>query len=114
MINDSFLDYILDILLTYGNVKSRRIFGGHGIYASGIMFAIIINNEIYFKADNILAKKYKVLGSYPFSYKRDNKIIALSYWIVPQEVLEDVDQLKSWFDSSLEVAKNNRKKKIYE
>lgn len=112
MINNSFLDYILDILLAYGNVKSRRMFGGFGIYLSGIMFAIIINNEIYFKVDSILAKKYKALGSYPFTYKRHNKIIALSYWIVPPEVLEDVDQLKIWFDSSLEIAKNNKKRNI--
>lgn len=111
MNNNWFIDYIIDILSTFGNIKSRRMFGGYGMYSDSVMFALISDDEIYFKADNILAEKYKALGSYPFAFKKDDKTIALSYWFVPPEILEDSDRLKDWFDSSLETAKNNKKKK---
>lgn len=111
MTNNGFVEYILDILSNYGNIRSRRMFGGYGIYLDKIIIGIIIDSEIYFKVDSNLVKKYKSLGSYPFTYKRGNKTISLSYWLVPPEILEDNDQLKDFFDRSLEIAKNNKKRK---
>lgn len=46
------------------------MFGGYGPYVDKTIFAIIINNKIYFKADKLLAEKYESLGFYPFAYKR--------------------------------------------
>lgn len=105
MTNSGFVDYILDILSDYGNIKSRKMFGGYGIYKDKTIFAIIIDDEIYFKADKILAEEYKSYGSHPFTYKRDEKTVALSYWYVPSEVLEDSDRLKIWFNKSLSIAR---------
>ncbi len=57
MTDNGFVEYILDILSDYGNIKSRRMFGGFGIYLDKIIFAIIIDNELYFKADsNIMTR----------------------------------------------------------
>ena len=112
MSGNGFVDYIIDILSEFGDIKYRRMFGGYGIYLNKIIFAIIINNEIYFKADRDLAEKYKASGSYPFYYKRDDKAISLSYWLVPSEVLEDGDHLKCWFDGSFKVAIDKKKLRI--
>ncbi|MGB4191509.1 MAG: TfoX/Sxy family protein [Rickettsiales bacterium] len=112
MNSSGFVEYILDILSPYGNIKSRRMFGGYGLYVEKIIFALIIEDEIYFKADIDLAENYKVLGSYPFTYKRDEKSIALSYWYVPSEVLEDNELLKSWFNQSLTVARKAKITKV--
>lgn len=105
-----FVEYITDILSSIKEVKSRKMFGGHGIYCNGTMFAIIIDNELYFKADNILAEEYKKFDSFPFTYKREDKTIALSYWYVPSEIIEDIDLLTDWFNKSLKLAQNKRKK----
>lgn len=105
MTNSGFVDYILDILSDYGNIKSRRMFGGYGIYQNKIIFAIIIDNELYFKADKYLGEEFRSLGSYPFTYKREEKTIALNYWHVPPEILEDSDKFKIWLDKSLEAAR---------
>ena len=108
MNNSSFVEYIIDILSGFGDIKLRRMFGGYGVYHNRIMFAIIIDNEIYFKADKDLAEKYKLLGSFPFTYKRDEKTITMSYWIATAEVLEDVNQLKDWVNSSVNVARGKK------
>lgn len=110
MSKNSFVDYIMDLLSGYGNMRARRMFGGYGIYMDKIIFAIIIDNEIYFKADSPLAKKYKAFSSSPFTYTRGGKLISLNYWSVPAEVLEDSELLKEWVNNSINIArmKNNR------
>ncbi len=109
MSNTGFVDYILDLLSIYGNISSRRMFGGYGIYLNKIIFAIIIDDELYFKADNDLAEKYKQAGSHPFTYQKNDKTIALSYWYISAEVIETQDLLKDWFNQSLSVATNSKK-----
>jgi DNA transformation protein len=104
MSNSGFVEHIMDILSRFGDIRLHRMFGGYGIYRGKIIFAIIIDDELYFKVDVKLAEEYKKAGSFPFTYKRDDKTIALSYWYVPSEVIEDIDLLKEWFNKSLGVA----------
>ena len=104
MSNSEFVEHIMDILSSFSDIKLCRMFGGYGIYRGKIIFAIIMDDELYFKVDAKLAEKYKNAGSFPFTYKRDDKTIALSYWYVPSEVIEDIDLLKEWFNKSLGVA----------
>lgn len=107
-----FVEYITDILSSIKEVKTRKMFGGYGIYCNNVMFAVIIDNELYFKADNTLAEEYKKFDSFPFTYQRDNKTIALSYWYVPSEVIEDTELLETWFNKSLELAQNKKRKNV--
>ena len=110
MTNSGFVDYIIDLLSQYGNISARRMFGGYGLYLNKIIFAIIIDDELYFKADSNLALEYTKAGSYPFTYQRDDKTIALSYWYISAEIIENDDSLKDWFNKSLEVATTQKKK----
>lgn len=95
----------MDLLSDYGNITKRYMFGGCSLYLSKKIFAIIIDDELYFKADKALAEEFKDFGSYPFTYKRGDKTIAMSYWYIPAEIIENTDLLKNWLDKSLKVAK---------
>ncbi len=111
MVDSGFVEYIVDLLSIHGNIRSRKMFSGYGIYLDSTIFAIIIDDELYFKADSDLAKRYELAGSFPFTYKRGEKTIALSYWYVPSEVIENEDSLKDWFNKSLSVARLKKSKK---
>lgn len=104
MNKSGFIEYIIDLLSDYGNITKHYMFGGCSLYLSKKIFAIIIDDELYFKADKALAEEYKEAGSYPFSYKRGDKTIAMSYWYVPVEVIETQDLLEDWLNKSLKVA----------
>ena len=66
----SFVDYVVDDLLAdVGGVKARAMFGGHGIYKNDLMFAIIVENELYFKVGGINRKDFETSGSRPFVYQ---------------------------------------------
>lgn len=105
MSSNGFVEYITDLLSSYGDITSRRMFGGYGIYCNKIIFSIIADDELYFKADKELAKEYQSAGSRPFTYQKDEKRVALSYWYVPIDIIEDEDNLKNWFVKSLAVAR---------
>ena len=109
--NSGFVEYIIDLLSSYAEVKSRRMFGGYGLYSGNIMFAIIIEDELYFKVDDVLSEEYRKSGSYPFTYQKNEKTVALSYWYVPDKVFEDGDLLKTWFSKSLAIAIDKKRKK---
>jgi DNA transformation protein len=104
MTNSGFVDYIIDCLSQHGNISARRMFGGYGLYLNKTIFAIIIDDELYFKADSDLALEYSKAGSHPFTYQKNDKTVALSYWYVPAEIIEAQDLLKNWFRKSLGVA----------
>lgn len=105
MKNNHYADYILDLLQPIGNIMARKMFGGFGIYKDNIFFALIINNILYFKVDENNRSLYEAHDSEPFSYEGKNKkIITMSYWEVPINVLEDDTKLKQWVQQAVNAA----------
>ena len=112
MKKNQYVEHILDLLEPFGGIKARAMFGGHGIYKDGIFFALIIDNLLYFKVDDTRRANYEKHGSKPFTYERkDKKSIAMSYWEVPIEILEDRDELEIWVDVAVKAAQRARKAK---
>lgn len=104
MVDNSFVEYVKDLLSSYGFIRARSMFGGYGIYCDNVIFAIIINDELYFKSDQELAKYFSGQGSSAFTYESKGKIVTMSYWKVPSEIIENEESLKIWFNKSMNVA----------
>lgn len=45
-----YCDYAIDLLSPWAKVTARKMFGGYGIYRQGKMFAIIVDDTLYFKS----------------------------------------------------------------
>jgi DNA transformation protein len=89
--------HILEQLEAVGAVSSRRMFGGVGIYIDEI-FCVLISpgsGGLYFKVDDSNRADYEARGSKPFMPYKDRATI-LSYYQVPEEVIEDPEELLSW------------------
>ena len=114
----NFHDYVMgDVFSAIPGVTSRAMFGGYGIYKDGIIFAIIAKGVLYFKADEKTQKEFKKFGSEPFVYmSHGNKLMTMSYWQLPEEVMEDHMQLEEWVKRAVEssiASKNTKKGKKY-
>ena len=48
-----FADYAVELLGAAGRVAARRMFGGYGLYCDGVMFALIADDVLYLKADDV-------------------------------------------------------------
>jgi len=103
MADESYKDYILDLFIGCEGVSSKRMFGGWGIFQNGIIFGIIIDGALYFKVDETNQKDYEDYDSHAFTYIRKDKEVTLSYWLVPEEVIEDMEILLDWALKSLDI-----------
>ena len=104
----SFKDYVIDQLRDFGGAGARAMFGGFGIYKGGVMFGLIADDELYFKVDDSNRPDFEARKSKPFVYDGKGKPISMSYWRVPDDVLEDPDQLKAWAMKAYDVAFKKR------
>lgn len=78
------------------------MFGGVGIYANGLFFALIDDDVLYLKGDESLKPEFEAAGSHAFAPFGEDK--PMGYWTAPAEALDDQDILLDWARKSLEVA----------
>ncbi|MBX2860914.1 MAG: TfoX/Sxy family protein [Vampirovibrio sp.] len=101
MTTSSFVEFILDQLDGLPDVVSKRMFGGHGLYAGGVFIGIFADGLLYLKTDTTTRQPYIEAGMGPFQFQEKT---LKNYYQVPVDVLEDTDTLKSWAQQSIKVA----------
>lgn len=102
-----FRDHVLDLLSPLGPVAARRMFGGGGLFLDGTMFCLIADDVLYMKVDEVNRGDFGAAGMPPFEYERGGKSIAMSYFEVPPDVMEDSDQLVAWARLAWEAARRS-------
>jgi len=91
-----FVDHVMARLEPFGDVTTKAMFGGNGIWESGDMFALITaDSELHFKVDVQTRPRYEQAECAQFR--------TMPYWSVPGDVLEDDTQLAEWADEAIEV-----------
>ena len=88
-----FVAHILDQLGALGPVVARAMFGGYGLYLHGVMFALVIEDTLYFKTDARNREVFEAASAGPFVYEIRGRKVAMSYHEAPPETLEDPDAL---------------------
>jgi DNA transformation protein len=104
--SESFVDLLEDALSGLGPVSVRRMFGGAGVYAEGVMFGLISGDTLYLKADSQSRHAFEAEGLQPFTYQaRGKRRIAMSYWRIPERLLDNPDKMVDWAKVALAVAR---------
>ncbi len=106
---DEFIDYLLELMQPLGPVSARAMFGGHGIFVDDLMFAIVVDEVLYFKTCSSNLPEFEHRGLKPFTYQRRNRTYSMSYSEAPAEVLEDAETMRLWANGAIEAALNSRK-----
>lgn len=86
-------DHVQDLLSDWATVHARRMFGGIGLFREDCMFGLIFDGTLFLKADTEQRARLQCLGSEPFTYKRGDRTVALSYWRIPDTALDDAEEL---------------------
>ena len=86
-------------------VLVKRMFGGHGVYADGLCFAIESDGEVFLKADAESQPDFAAAGSSPFIYNARGKAMPTSFWRLPPAGYEDAAELSRWAVLGLEAAR---------
>lgn len=105
------VDYLHDVFERFGPIIVRKMFGGYGIYRDRLMFALVSDDLLYLKADGENAQHFEELGLGKFRYRSGEKIVAMSYYLAPPEIMEDREQAAIWARKAYDAALRSRRKK---
>lgn len=110
MPDNSFHEYVKELFAGLGPVQIKRMFGGAGGYADGVMFLLLGTDTIHIKVDEALKAELREEGSGPFEWTPQNgpragETIDLGYWRLPDSALDDPDEAAVWGRKALKIAK---------
>lgn len=108
--SDSFHDFVCELFAGVGAISVKRMFGGAGVYAEGLMFALLADETIYIKTDTALKAELMGEGSSPFVWMPENgpragEKVEMGYWRLPEAALDDPDLAAQWGRKALNVAR---------
>lgn len=110
-VSESFKDYVIDQLGLLGFVTIKKMFGGVSIYHSGLIFGLLADDILYFKVDDSNRPDYEQAGMEPFRPGFMTKPMAMPYYEVPVEIIEDKERLADWARKALLVS-NSKPSKV--
>lgn len=99
-----FVDYLHEMLESFGPISARKMFGGYGLYHQGLMFGLVSRDTLYLKADAENAHHFEAEGLGKFKYLKAGKLMSIAYYRAPAEILEDSEQTALWARRSYEAA----------
>ena len=103
-VSSTFRTFIVDQLgRVVPQLRARSMFGGVGIYAGDLFFALIDDDTLYFKVDDSNRADFEARGMGPFRpYGDDGEV--MQYYEVPADLLEDPEALRPWVEKAVAVA----------
>lgn len=103
-VSASYKSFVSELFEGLGPVQIRSMFGGGGVFLDGVMFALIADETLYLKADDSTTDAFEAEGMAPFTYDKKGKASVMSYWQVPDRLLDDQDELVCWARDALAIA----------
>jgi DNA transformation protein len=104
--SDSFAEFLREQLAPMGRVSMRRMFGKTGVFCNGLMFAMVTDDTLFVRVDDHNKAVFKEAESdAPLSYEKKGRTIDLSFWRVPERLLDEPAELVRWAGAALGAAR---------
>lgn len=99
-----FLNYFIEDCLDWDSSYTiKAMFSWYWIYKYSKIFAIYAMWELYFKVWENNIEDFKKYNSKRFEYQKKWKLSYISYYTLPEEILENRNELENWINNSLKV-----------
>jgi len=85
-------------------IRARAMFGGVGVYSGAHFFALMDNDTLFFKVDDVTRPDFVDIGMPPFRPFGDGGD-AMQYYEVSAELIEDHESLRVWAQRAVAVAR---------
>ncbi|MCJ8322624.1 MAG: TfoX/Sxy family protein [Rhizobiales bacterium] len=106
-----YVDWIVDQLSDFAAVTTKRLFGGRAVLKDNLNFGLIFEDELYLKADAVNRDKFEQAGGEQFTYQKADNTIFVSFWTVPEGIIEDKEELAAWANDAFDAALRAKKPK---
>ncbi len=99
-----FVSYLHEVFASFGPINSKRMFGGHGIYHQGLMFALVADDALYLKADANSRAEFASRGLAAFEFMKQGKPMQMSYFAAPESIFDDPVEAAIWANRGFQAA----------
>jgi DNA transformation protein and related proteins len=106
-----YVSFVIEQISVLRDLRVKGMFGGYGIFQDDCMFALMIEDQLYFKADASTRAEFEAKGLKPFTYQARGKWVEVNYFEAPPEVFDEADEMRIWVNKALAVAIAARKPK---
>ena len=101
-----------EALAPLGQVTMRRMMGGATLYLDGTVFAILDDDQVWFKADAESDAVWDAEGCERFAVTfKDGRVDTMNYRRAPLDVYDDPEAMQSWARLALEAGLRSAAKK---
>ena len=102
--SSAFETFVLDQLSGVGEIVTRKMFGGVGLYGDGLFFGLIARDALYLKVSEATRGAFEAEGARPFKPYADRPV-TMRYYSVPLSILESAPELARWARRAIGVAR---------
>jgi DNA transformation protein len=96
-VDEGLFAWVQEALEPLGRVTLRKMMGGATLYLDGTVFAILVEAEIWIKADAESDARWDAEGCERFSYSfGDGRTGVMNYRRAPTDVYDDPDAMQLW------------------
>ncbi len=96
-VDEGLFAWVQEALEPLGPVTMRKMMGGATLYLDGIVFAILDEGEIWFKADAESDATWDAEGCERFAVTfKDGRVDTMNYRRGPTDVYDDPEAMQRW------------------
>lgn len=99
-----FVQFVIEQMSFIEGLRVQAMFGGYGVYQDDFIFALIVDDRLYFKSDPIIRGEFEAKGLSPFTYIARGKSVTMQYFETPPEVFEEPEAMRDCVQKALRVA----------
>lgn len=99
-----FVDYLKEVFVEFGPISTRKMFGGYGIFFDGLMIGLVADEMLYLKVDKQSEPEFKARSLPQFQYSKGAKVVGMSYYLAPEEALDDASEMRGWAQLAYDAA----------
>ena len=111
-VDNGLIEHLRELLEPLDGITIKRMFGSHGVFRHGLMFALIADDTFYFKVDDQNRAAFEARALKPWTYtNKDGKVMTMPYYQAPEETLDNSDDMCEWAESAYGAALRAQKSK---
>ena len=104
--------WVQEALEPMGSVSKRPMMGAAILYLDGIVFAVLEDGELWFKADAESAATWDGAGCERFTFtSKDGRTETMNYRRAPSDVYDEPEAMQHWAGLAVEAGRRGAAKK---
>ena len=111
-VDESLYAWVQEALEPMGSVSKRPMMGAAVLYLDGIVFAVLEDGELWFKADSESAAIWDEAGCERFVFtSKDGRTETMNYRRAPSDVYDEAEAMQHWAGLAVEAGRRGAAKK---